>query len=245
MGQRVRMTSCSIRSRTSSEGSTRSGYGRRLVASVMFAAFLLAGGNARSSAHEVQQSAPMHASSLAIAEHPSLAVIRAAPDFTLLDTRDQAFTLSQIRGRVVLVSFIYTACTTTCPLLTHRMGLLQDRLKSAGFWPRSASFLSVTVDPERDSAPVLAHYAERFDAEDPNWRFLRDEPARLRSVLAAYDEWTKPLPDGELDHPARVYLIDRRGYIREIYALAFFDERQTFIDVRTLILEPPPTAGEP
>jgi protein SCO1 len=245
MDRRVRMTCCSIRSRASSEGSPRSGHGRRLVVSVMFAAVLLATGNLGSSAHEVQQSAPMRAGSLAIAEHPSLAVIKAAPDFTLLDTRNRAFTLSQIRGRVVVLSFIYTTCTTTCPLLTQRMGLLQDRLKHAGFWPRSASFLSVTVDPERDSAPVLADYAERFDAVDPNWRFLRDAPARLRSVLAAYDEWTKPLPDGELDHPARVYLIDRRGYIREIYALAFFDERQTFIDVRTLILEPPPKASEP
>jgi protein SCO1 len=211
----------------------------------MFAAVLLAAGNTRSSAHEVQQPVPVSPTSLAIAEHPSLAVIRAAPDFTLVDTRNHGFRLSHIRGRVVLLSFIYTACTTTCPLLTHRMGLLQDRLKRAGFWPRSASFLSVTVDPEHDSAPVLADYAERFDAVDPNWRFLRDEPARLRSVLAAYDEWTKPLPDGELDHPARVYLIDRRGYIREIYALAFFDERQAFIDFRTLIAEPPPTGGEP
>jgi protein SCO1/2 len=211
----------------------------------MFAAFVLAAGSTRSSAHEVQQPAPVSASSLAIAEHPSLAVIRAAPDFTLLDTSNRRLTLSHIRGHVVLMSFIYTACATTCPLLTYRMERLQDRLKRAGFWPRSASFLSVTVDPERDSAPVLADYAERFDAVDPNWRFLRDEPVRLRPVLAAYDEWTKPLPDGELDHPARVYLIDRRGYIREIYALAFFDERQAFIDLRTLIAEPSPTGGQP
>lgn len=87
--------------------------------------------------------------------------------------------------------------------------------------------------------PVLADYAERFDAVDSNWRFLRDEPAAARSVLAAYDEWTKPLPNGELDHPARVYLIDRRGNIREIYALAFFDERQAFIDIHTLAEERP------
>ena len=87
--------------------------------------------------------------------------------------------------------------------------------------------------------PVLADYAEQFDAVDSNWRFLRDEPAAARSVLAAYDEWTKPLPNGELDHPARVYLIDRRGNIREIYALAFFDERQAFIDIHTLAEERP------
>jgi protein SCO1/2 len=174
---------------------------------------------------------------LAIATHPSFAVIKAAPDFSLLDSTDHRLKLSELRGRVVLLNFIYTNCATTCPLLTYRMGLLQDLLKVAGLWPGLISFLSVTVDPERDLGPVLADYAERFGAVDLNWRFLRDEPAAARSVLAAYDEWTKPLPNGELDHPARVYLIDRRGNIREIYALAFFDERQAFIDIRTLAEE--------
>jgi hypothetical protein len=55
--------------------------------------------------------------------------------------------------------------------------------------------------------------------------------------LANYDEWIRPLPDGDIDHPARVYLIDRKGNIREIYALAFFDERQVLIDRRTLAAE--------
>jgi cytochrome oxidase Cu insertion factor (SCO1/SenC/PrrC family) len=203
----------------------------------MLVAFLSAAVCIRASAHEIQKSVARGASALAIASHPSLVVIKAAPDFTLLDSDDHRFELSELRGRVVLLSFIYTNCATTCPLLTYRMGRLRDRLRDAGFWPRSVGFLSVTVDPEHDVAPVLSKYAERFDVVDPNWRFLRDEPARARSVLAAYDEWTKPLPDGELDHPARVYLIDRRGKIREIYALAFFDERQTFIDIQTLVLQ--------
>ena len=215
----------------------RGGYGYRTVACVLLAAFLSAAAWMRASAHEAQQSVPTGPSALAIASHPSLALIKPAPDFTLLDSGDQRLKLSELRGRVVLLSFIYTNCATTCPLLTYRMGRLKDRLKDAGLWPGSVGFLSVTVDPERDVAPVLAEYAERFNAVDPNWRFLRDEPARARPVLAAYDEWTKPLPHGELDHPARVYLIDRRGNIREIYALAFFDERQTFIDIRTLVLQ--------
>ena len=57
-------------------------------------------------------------------------------------------------------------------------------------------------------------------------------------MLKAYDEWTRLLPKGELDHPARVYLIDRKGNIREIYSLEFFNEKQALIDMRTLVLEP-------
>ncbi len=53
----------------------------------------------------------------------------------------------------------------------------------------------------------------------------------MRPVLSAYDEWTRERPEGELDHPARLYLIDPAGRIREIYSLALFDERQAFLDI--------------
>jgi len=56
-------------------------------------------------------------------------------------------------------------------------------------------------------------------------------------VLKAYDEWTKLLPKGELDHPARVYLIDQSGNIREIYSLAFFNDQQALLDMRKLLSE--------
>jgi protein SCO1/2 len=93
------------------------------------------------------------------------------------------------------------------------------------------------VDPDRDSAEVLGRYAGRFGAGSDGWRFLREEPERLQQVLAAYDEWTRPQPDGEIDHPARLYLVDRKGNIREIYSLSFFDERQAFRDIQALLKE--------
>jgi protein SCO1/2 len=172
---------------------------------------------------------------LGVAAHPHLPVIKPAPDFILADTANRDFALSMLRGRVVLLSFIYTGCTTTCPLLMQRMTVLADELRQAGLWGPSASFVSVTVDPDRDTTAVLSAYAEGYEAIDPNWRFLHGEPARLRPVLVSYDEWTRPLPDGEIDHPARVYLIDRNGNIREIYALGFFDEHQALIDMRALL----------
>jgi protein SCO1/2 len=210
-------------------------WGRLTVSALLSASFLAASG-ALSSAHEAKQVAP--ASPLGIAPHPYFAIIKPAPDFSLVDSANRRFELSRLRGRVVVLSFIYTSCTTTCPLLTQHMALLEDRLKHSGLWASAVSFLSVTVDPERDAATTLADYARRFDAIDANWRFLREQPAQLRPVLATYDEWTKRLPDGDIDHPARVYLIDRHGNIREIYALSFFDERQVFTDIQTLLAEP-------
>jgi len=207
---------------------------RRFIFALL-SALVAAGGVTSSWAHEAQEAEPRPESQLAVASHPVLAVIRQAPDFVLWDSAGHRVALSAFRGKVVLLSFIYTTCTTTCPLLTHRMTILEDKLQDSDLWPKFVSFLSVTVDPERDTAAVLADYAKHFHAVDPDWQFLRDEPARVRPILSAYGEWTRPLPNGELDHPARVYLIDQRGNIREIYALSFFDERQAFIDIQTLI----------
>src|SRR5262249_53385516 len=163
---------------------------------------------------------------------PNLAVIRAAPDFTLRDVDGQAVQLSDLRGHVVLLAFVYTKCPAACPLVTQRMALLQQRLVQARTFPARVNLLSVTVDPERDTPAVLAQYAHAFAADPNGWHFLREEADRLRPVLAAWDEWTRPLPGGEIDHPARIHLIDARGRVREIYSLALFDERQAFLDIQ-------------
>ena len=166
---------------------------------------------------------------------PSLSVIKHAPDFALPDTSGRVVRLSALRGQVVVVSFVYTQCTTACPILTRRLALLQQRLARAGLQPR---FVSITVDPERDTAGALERYAAAMGADRRRWHFLRDEPALVAPVLAAWDEWTRRQGDGEIDHPARLYLIDARGDVREIYALAFFDERQAELDIRALLREP-------
>ncbi len=172
----------------------------------------------------------------ALSATPSLPRIKPAPDFALPDTSGRLVRLSALRGRVVLVSFIYTSCTDACPLVTQRMAVLGDRLERGGLGAR-VHFLSITVDPGRDSSEVLARHAARFRANGARWQFLRDEPERLEAVLAVYDEWVRARPGGDIDHPARLYLIDGGGVVREIYSLAFFDQRQAFLDIRTLLRE--------
>lgn len=177
-------------------------------------------------AHEEQR----NPGAAAITKQPVMPVIREAPDFILLDAGNRPLQLSALRGRPVLVAFVYTGCAGACPLISARMARLQAKLAQARV---DAALLSVTVDPGRDDAATLATFGKRFGA-GAAWRFLREEPARLAPVLAAYEEWTQRLPNGELDHPARLHLIDARGRVREIYSLAFFDEDQAFFDVATL-----------
>ena len=213
-------------------------YIARIAALAMiFACMVPLSGTPRVAAHQDPPAVQPAHSTLTTA--PRLPLIKPAPDFTLLDTSGRPTRLSELRGHVVLISFIYTACSSACPLLTQRMALLQARLARSGLRRREAHFLSITVDPYRDSAEVLSRYAGRFGAASGGWQFLREAPERLRPVLAAYDEWTRTQPDGEIDHPARLYLVDRKGNIREIYSLSFFDEHQAFLDIRALLKEAP------
>lgn len=173
----------------------------------------------------------------AVSANPRLSVISRAPAFTLRDPSGEPVRLADYRGRVVLLAFVFTTCPGVCPLISRQMAFLQTRLKAEKLFGTKASMVSVTVDPETDTAEVLAKYAKSYDADPAGWRFLRERPEKTKPVLKAYDEWTKLLPKGELDHPARVYLIDQQGNIREIYSLAFFNEKQALIDMKKLIGE--------
>jgi protein SCO1/2 len=194
------------------------------------------------SAHEDQKVIPAKAgiqderapASLAISSRPHLNVIAAAPEFALRDPAGALVHLSDLRGKIVVVAFIYTSCTTTCPILSQQMATVQKRVMQDKRLRDRVMLLSVTVDPSRDSAPVMASYASKFGAVPAQWKFLRESPEAMTPVLGAYREWTRPMKDGDLDHPARVYLIDADGQIREIYSLAFFDPRQALIDISSL-----------
>ena len=171
----------------------------------------------------------------AVSANPTLSVIAQAPDFTLSDPAGKPVTLSEYQGKVVLLAFVFTTCKGVCPLISMQMAALQAGLKREGLFGTKVNMLSVTVDPNTDTAEVLAKYAAKFNAEGIGWHFLRESPEKLDPVLKSYDEWTKLLPKGDLDHPARVYLIDQQGNMREIYSLAFFNEQQALLDIKALL----------
>lgn len=173
----------------------------------------------------------------ALSAHPNLAVIARAPAFSLRDPQGRQVRLSDYRGRAVLLAFIFTSCPDVCPLISQQMGGLQRELKAANLFGSQASLLSVTIDPNTDTAEVLASYARSLGADAAGWQFLRETPQRTKPILDSYNEWSRKLPRGERDHPARVYLIDGQGRIREIYSLSFFNEKQVFLDISALLAE--------
>jgi protein SCO1/2 len=164
-----------------------------------------------------------------------LADIGPAPKTVLVDSKQKRFDLEKLRGKVVLVSFVYTTCNGVCPLTTQALGRVQKKLDDAKLWGNSVEFVSITLDPKRDTAEVLRGYAKASGAASPAWHFLTGTPDEINTVITAWDMWVKSDAKGVLDHPSRIFLIDGRGRQREIYNLEFLKPETVLEDVRELL----------
>jgi protein SCO1/2 len=173
----------------------------------------------------------------ALGEPSRLPVIDTMPSFELLDASEKPVRSSQFRGEVLLVGFVFTTCNGSCPATTHRMAKIHDALKGRGLLKEGVRFLSITLDPDRDQPAKLRDYMRLYDIDAPSWQFLTGPPAGVKKVHAAWGMWAKPAANGQLDHPSRVYLVDRQGRIREIYNLEFLRVPWVVEDIRTLLDE--------
>jgi protein SCO1/2 len=163
-----------------------------------------------------------------------LAVIRTPTDFTLTTQDGQPFRLSSLRGRVVLVSFVFTTCNGTCPATTHRMVLASEALAKARLSDK-VHLLSITLDPARDKPAVLRDYMRLYEIDAKHWTFLTGTQKEIDKVLSDWDMWARPAANGQLDHPSRVFLLDQHGRLREIYDLQFFRPPWVREDVQQLL----------
>jgi protein SCO1/2 len=167
-----------------------------------------------------------------------LAVIQKAADFALTTQDDKPLALADLKGKVLLVSFVFTTCNGTCPATTHRMGQVQETLKKRGLLKDDhVRLLSITLDPARDTPDALKRYAKLYDADTASWSFLTGPPDNVTKIITAWGMWVKPTTNGQLDHPSRVFLVDRKGQVREIYHLGFLKPPWVVEDVELLLSE--------
>ena len=166
-----------------------------------------------------------------------LADIGPAPAVELTDSGGRPFSLDSLRGRAVLVSFVYTTCNGTCPATTAALDRSRRALRDAGLWGDRVAFVSITLDPARDTPAALAAYARAYRADPKAWNFLTGTPAEVDRVLKAWDMWARPLPSGVIDHPSRVFLVDPAGHRREIYNLESLTPEVVVQDVGRVLAE--------
>lgn len=135
-----------------------------------------------------------------------------APDFALTDQDGRAVSLASLRGKTLLLDFVYTHCPGPCPILTGRHAQVQRALSPA--LRAGVHFVSITVDPERDTPEALKAYALARGADLADWSFLTGPPDAVRDVLKRYGVFAQPsaLP-GQVDHIVVTLLIDREGRV--------------------------------
>lgn len=157
-----------------------------------------------------------------------------APDFSLVNHLGTRTRLRAFRGHVVLLTFVYANCPGACPLVTGKLLALHRELKQETSRRAQVQLLSVSVDPENDTPAALAAYARSLGVRDRSWLFLTGSEVEVHAVLDAYDLWRKKLPSGLVDHVMRVYLIDRRGDVREIYNSGLLSVDLVLQDINTV-----------
>ena len=174
----------------------------------------------------------------------------AVPDFTFTERSGWKLTLADLKGKVWVAQFFYTHCTDICPLTVPQMGLLHLEYLNDPDFRSAVHFVSITVDPERDTPEVLRKYAERFSADPDLWLFLTGDKAAIirlaqQGFKLGFGEEANPPEvakktgeDKELFHSSRLILIDRnaqiRGYYSGIDAEAMVRLRR---DLKTLLVE--------
>jgi protein SCO1 len=165
----------------------------------------------------------------------SLSKIGPAPAFTLTAQDGRRLSLGELRGKVVVVTFIYTSCADTCPLLTAKMAALQDDLGDD--FGLNIFFLSITVDPERDTPEVLTRYAQAHGVNLSGWAFLTGMPDEIRTVARRYGIYYKKQASGDVDHTFLTSLVDQRGTLRVQYMGIRFDPDELRRDLQSLLAE--------
>ena len=131
------------------------------------------------------------------------------PDLTLTDQNGRGISLASLKGKPVLIDFVYTSCTSTCPLQTAKMAkiarLLGPQLGS------EVVIVSLTLDPETDTPARLNQYARRYGADGRSWLFLTGAPQTIDEALARFKLKRERAADGQVMHVAAAFLIGVDG----------------------------------
>jgi protein SCO1/2 len=167
----------------------------------------------------------------------------ALPSFAFPDQHGEVVSKSALNGHVWIANFIFTTCTSACPLITSRLVTFQRRLPD-----ERLRFVSFSVDPERDTEAALLSYAKRWAASESRWHLLRPDASGLGSLIAnLHVELDRK--QGDIIHTSRLFLVDARGNLAGSFDSADDEALERLLSrSRELLGNPakkPPLTGTP
>lgn len=170
----------------------------------------------------------------------------------VLASDGKALNLKDLYGdKLVVLSFIYATCDDVngCPLATVVLRKLKAKLMEKPELTNKLRLITLSFDPHHDTPSAMAHYAEGFQGAGVEWRFLTTAgEAQIQPILKAFGQEVEQEHDaqghasGKYSHLLRVFLIDLKGQIRNVYTISTLHPDLLLADVETLSQEKP---GQP
>jgi protein SCO1/2 len=162
------------------------------------------------------------------------------PEFSLTDQSGETYGSADLLGKIWVSNFIFTRCTTVCPIFSDKMSTLQKRTNKAA---NGLQLVSFSVDPDFDTPEVLAEYSKRFSANPWYWHFLTGPTEQVRSVVidgmkTFMGEAAEVDAPDALMHGSHFVLIDPKLNIRGFYQVE--DEEtvdRLLLDIQLVINE--------
>lgn len=140
-----------------------------------------------------------------------------APGFTLQDANGRVVSLGDLRGKVVVLNFVYTNCPDVCPLHAERIAELQAMINQTPM-KGMVEFVTITTDPKHDTGSVLKEYGEAHGLDPVNWAFLTSAPDKpedtTRKIAEAYGLKFTEGEEGMQMHGIVTHVIDQDGRLR-------------------------------
>jgi protein SCO1/2 len=137
-------------------------------------------------------------------------VYSSVPEFFFIESIEQKFDQENLKGKLNIVDFFFTTCRGPCPLMSKEMEKLYKYYQSTD----KVQFVSISVDPMRDSLSVLREYAKKHGVIDNRWSFLKGDIEEIKRLSEEGFKLGADFPDM---HNTNFILVDQNGFIRGYY----------------------------
>lgn len=142
-------------------------------------------------------------------------------DVTMVTAFEEEYSFAEQPKKARLIEFMYTHCPDICPVTTLEMSKLKNRLEKEGVFGDKVEFITITIDPKRDTPEVLREYAGRFEvtSSEDGWIFLTGTEDDTRKIADSLDFLYRDPGSGEIIHSSWTYFMDENNNLLEKFTM--------------------------
>jgi protein SCO1/2 len=142
-----------------------------------------------------------------------------SPAFNFINQNNERLTSEDLRGKFILYTFSYTNCPAPCYNINETMKEVQSRLNEVELGGIEVSFVTISIDPERDTPEVMNAYAKSIDADPDRWQFATTtNKALLKTIIGSgFETYYEDKGGGDFAFDPSFILVDGWGIVRAEY----------------------------